>query len=162
MIDHWLSTETLQVIHFGAPLSRIEKVAAISTWQPASNSCVFVSTRVIELELNNCCKCEKCIRTMVMLEICGTLKYFKTFRQPFGRWDIIRWVPHYDFGRGLAAANSENTLSPGEKLNTFCRYGSPICAENCVYGWEKWFQSRSLITSKERKISLWERSFQPD
>ena len=35
---------------------------------------------------------------MVMLEICGSLKSFKTFKQPFGRWDIIRWIPHYDSG----------------------------------------------------------------
>src|SRR5271157_1845377 len=35
MIDHWLSTETLQVLHDGTPLARVEKVAAISTWQPA-------------------------------------------------------------------------------------------------------------------------------
>ena len=33
---------------------------------------------------------------MVMLDICGSLKAFKTFKQPFGRWNILRWVPHYD------------------------------------------------------------------
>ena len=98
MIDHWLSTESLQVIHHGAPFSRIEKVAAISNWQPAQHFlrvCVDESKRA---GVNNCSECEKCIRTMVMLEICGSLKSFKTFKQPFGRWDIIRWIPHYDSG----------------------------------------------------------------
>jgi len=98
LIDHWLSTEFLQIIQDSAPLSRIEKVATISTWQPAQQFlrvCIDESKRV---GVNNCCRCEKCIRTMVMLEICGTLKSFKTFRQPFGRWDIIRWVPNQDLG----------------------------------------------------------------
>ena len=98
MIDHWLSTETLHVIHHGAPHSRIEKVAAISNWPPAQQ---FLRVCVDEHKRdpqNNCSCCEKCIRTMVMLEICGSLKSFKTFKQPFGRWDIIKWVPHYDSG----------------------------------------------------------------
>src|SRR5271157_1183757 len=96
MIDHWLSTETLQVIHQGAAQTRIEKVAAISNWQPAQQFlrvCVDGRKRV---GVTNCCQCEKCLRTMLMLEICGSLNSFKTFRKPFGRWDIIRWVPHYN------------------------------------------------------------------
>jgi hypothetical protein len=99
MIDHWLSTESLHVIHHGTPLSRIEKVAAISSWPPAQQFlrvCVDESKRI---GVNNCSNCEKCIRTMVMLEICGCLKSFKTFKQPFRRWNIIRCVPHYDSGQ---------------------------------------------------------------
>ena len=99
LIDHWLSTETLQALHHSAPVWRIEKVAAISAWQPAQQFlrvCIDDSKRV---GVNNCCRCEKCMRTMAMLEICGALKSFKTFKQPFGRWDIIRWVPHYDLGQ---------------------------------------------------------------
>jgi hypothetical protein len=98
MIDHWLSTETVHILHQGAALTRIEKTAAISNWQPAQQFlrvCVDDNKRV---GVNNCCQCEKCLRTMTMLDICGTLKSFKTFRQPFGRWDIIRWVPHYNVG----------------------------------------------------------------
>ncbi|HMD89971.1 MAG TPA: hypothetical protein VKF38_12485 [Anaerolineaceae bacterium] len=96
MIDHWLSTETLQALHDGTPIARVDKVTAISTWHPAQQFlrvCVDDSQRY---GVNNCSKCEKCLRTMIVLEICGTLKSFKTFQQPFGLWDIIRWVPPYD------------------------------------------------------------------
>jgi hypothetical protein len=98
LIDHLLSTETVKVIHHGTTASRIEKVDAISTWEPARNFlrvCVDENKRSA---VNNCSKCEKCIRTMTMLEICGVLPAYKTFQQPFGKWDILKWTPHYEAG----------------------------------------------------------------
>ena len=50
---------------------------------------------------------------MVALEICGSLKSFKTFPQPFGRWDIIRWVPHYNV-REICLPTLRYALSLGE------------------------------------------------
>ncbi|MCD4671676.1 MAG: hypothetical protein K8R77_03340 [Anaerolineaceae bacterium] len=98
LIDHLLSTETVKVSHHGATASRIEKVEAVSNWKPAQN---FLRVCVDEKKrsaVNNCSKCEKCIRTMTMLEICGTLPAVKTFQQPFGKWDILKWTPHYEAG----------------------------------------------------------------
>ena len=96
MIDHWLSTETLQIIHHGVTFVRIEKAYAISNWQPAQHCIRVCIDEGKRSGVNNCGRCDKCLRTMVVLEICGSLKSFKTFPQPFGRWAIMRWVPHYD------------------------------------------------------------------
>jgi hypothetical protein len=98
MIDHLLSTETLKVIHYGAAASRIDKVYAISGWQPAQNFLRVCVDEAHRLGTSNCSRCEKCIRTMSMLEICGTLSSFKTFKQPFRKGDIYRWTPHYEGG----------------------------------------------------------------
>ena len=98
MIDYLLSTETTRIIHHGVTQSRMEKVAAIANWEPAQN---FLRVCVDENEryaVNNCSKCEKCLRTMSMLEISGALPSFKTFKQPFSKRDIFRWTPHYEFG----------------------------------------------------------------
>lgn len=115
LIDHLLSTETFTVIHHGTTASRIEKVSAISTWEPARNFLRVCIDENRRSALNNCSRCEKCIRTMTMLEICGVLPAFKTFRQPFGKWDIAKWTPHYEAGEvwvretlAFARANRHN------------------------------------------------------
>jgi len=98
LIDHWLSTETVHIIHHTAAVPKIKKFEAISTWQPAQQFlrvCFDESRRV---GVNNCSRCEKCMRTMARLEMFGTLKSFKTFRQPFGRREVMRWVPLYEGG----------------------------------------------------------------
>lgn len=98
MTDHWLSTETMKVIHHGMTISRIEKIEGIADWEPAHQ---FLRVCVNESKLQgveNCSHCEKCLRTMTMLEICGVLKNFKTFKQPFGWRQIINWLPLYNAG----------------------------------------------------------------
>ena len=98
LIDHLLSTETIKIIHHGSTISRIDKVNAISHWEPAHN---FLRVCVDENKRSatkNCSKCEKCIRTMTMLEICETLSEFKTFQPSFNKWNILKWTPHYEHG----------------------------------------------------------------
>jgi hypothetical protein len=98
LIDPLLSTETIRVFHDGDHASRTEKTEAISNWEPAQN---FLRVCVDEERRSpnkNCSQCEKCIRTMTMLELCGTLPKFKTFQGHFGKWDILKWTPHYEHG----------------------------------------------------------------
>jgi hypothetical protein len=98
LIDHWLSTETLQVLHDGAPHTREEKVEALSTWQPVQHFLRVCINEDKRSGVNNCCRCEKCMRAMIRLDIFGTLKSFETFRQPFGRREIMQWVPMHEDG----------------------------------------------------------------
>jgi len=92
MLDNLLCTESLQTIHDGAHFSRVEKTVAISQWADAFsrlrvcfNATVFNdATSSIE----NCCRCEKCIRTMATLDMCGALHNFSAFPAPLTRWAI--------------------------------------------------------------------------
>jgi hypothetical protein len=98
LLDHWLSTETLQVVHDGATTSRVDRVEAISTWQPAQHCLRVCQNESQRLGAHNCGRCEKCMRAMIRLDIFGKLKSFETFPQPFGRREIMQWFPQYEWG----------------------------------------------------------------
>ena len=83
MLDHHLGTDQLQVIHAGTSMSRTRKLEAL-----ANHSIVRDSLRVcfrhpeFDAETGaviNCGKCEKCIRTIISLDLLGCLDEFSTF-----------------------------------------------------------------------------------
>lgn len=78
-IDHLLSTETVEVVHDGAGYKRTEKTAAISAW-PVTYEHLRVCTKVGKMV--NCSRCEKCLRTMVTLDMMGALQNYTTFEKP--------------------------------------------------------------------------------
>lgn len=75
-IDHLLSTESMEVVHDGAGFTRVEKTDVISGWPETYNK-----LRVCPQAdgVNNCSRCEKCLRTMVTLELTGALTEYTTF-----------------------------------------------------------------------------------
>lgn len=76
LLDYLWSTEDFNVIYDGAEASRTEKVAYI-----AHNNIVKDHLRVCWQSNDdyNCSKCEKCLRTMVSLELFDELQTAKTF-----------------------------------------------------------------------------------
>ena len=98
MFDHLLATETMEVLHEGAHASRFEKIVALSSW-PATYTRLrvcFGPTGVPEGRdaIANCCTCEKCLRTMIMLDLAGALPRYRCFPRPLER----RTVRKADFG----------------------------------------------------------------
>lgn len=75
-IDHLLSTESLEVIHDGAGFTRVEKTEVLSRWPETYDKLKVCSPGDSTL---NCCQCEKCLRTMVTLELTGALTEYTTF-----------------------------------------------------------------------------------
>ena len=83
MIDPLLSTETLEVLHDGAGASRMQKIATLAEWSET-----YPRLRVCWKEpdgLINCCRCDKCVRTMIALEVLGVLDQYRTFPLPLTR-----------------------------------------------------------------------------
>jgi hypothetical protein len=81
--DPLLSTDRLQVVHDGAGQTRGEKIQTVAHWPEA-----FGRLRVCWKKpegLRNCCQCRKCVRTMLALELAGTLSRFTTFPLPLTR-----------------------------------------------------------------------------
>ncbi|MGB9668928.1 MAG: hypothetical protein ACPL0B_00950 [Anaerolineales bacterium] len=77
--DHWLSTELVDIIHHGSQQSRMGKIEEIAHWEYPQRY-LRVCTDVIHQEgINNCSKCNKCLRTMLMLDQFGVLNKFTTF-----------------------------------------------------------------------------------
>ena len=76
-IDHLWSSERLAVSHFGADLWRTEKLTRMK-----DDPLVQQHLRVCWEQKNNavnCCCCEKCLRTMLVLNQCDALDRFITF-----------------------------------------------------------------------------------
>jgi len=94
MLDHLLSTEATQIIHDGASVTRVAKTIAIADW-PVVRSRLRVcftgaSYNALHNVFENCCKCEKCIRTMIPLEIVGQRSRFSTFPEELSLKNIRR------------------------------------------------------------------------
>ena len=74
--DHLFSTSNMHVIHDGSASSRQQKTELVAKHPEA-----IEGLRVCwqSFSDNNCGRCEKCIRTMIDLELCGVLSQIPTF-----------------------------------------------------------------------------------
>lgn len=95
-IDYLLSSEVLDIIHDGAAYTRVAKTNAISGWPLTFDNlrvCIYGEG------LNNCSRCEKCVRTMVTLDMSGALENYATFQGPLrmGRVRRCRYHTASDF-----------------------------------------------------------------
>ena len=92
LLDHLISTESMETIHDSSHLSRPEKTAAISDWEAAQSTLrvCFNTTGYQEdtATIMNCGRCEKCVRTMKTLEILQKLDKFTTFSGTAGHLDV--------------------------------------------------------------------------
>lgn len=97
MLDHLVATETMQTIHEGSHLKRTQKTRDISQWSETYSTLRVCSRETgYDEETNsiqNCCRCEKCIRTIKTLELYGALDNYKTFAERPGRFDV--WSCHF-------------------------------------------------------------------
>ncbi len=86
MFDHLLGTETMEIIHDGGHLTRVAKTVEISRWPETFDllRVCFKATGVQEQRdaIANCCTCEKCLRTMMTLDIAGALENYRCFANP--------------------------------------------------------------------------------
>lgn len=96
LFDNLLSSETMESRHDGAHAGRFEKTAALTRWhevRPRLRVCYRKTTFDPDTGiLQNCCRCEKCLRTMVALELLGELGQFTAFPEPLNRTRIRRLV----------------------------------------------------------------------
>lgn len=77
LLDHLLSTETLDVVHDGAGTYRADKVAALAGW-PTTYDRLRVCWERPD-GLRNCGRCYNCLLTMSALAAAGALDRFTTF-----------------------------------------------------------------------------------
>jgi hypothetical protein len=102
LMDHLLSTDTLDIINHGSTHRRVEKVQEIADWEIAQNLLWVCETHKFEKDTWNCSRCEKCVRTMLPLYALGKLDKFSTFEKPFrnnqdGLWWARKFTLRRDF-----------------------------------------------------------------
>ena len=99
-MDHFLSTDTLDVIHHGSTYQRVEKVKEISDWGPAQKVLWVCEVHGFKKDTWNCSRCEKCCRSMIPLYALGKLDQFKGFEKPFRTdRDVLWWARKYSAER---------------------------------------------------------------
>lgn len=106
ILDHLLSTEYMEIIHDGAKASRVQKTATIAQW-PETFSRLRVCFKKTNFReetnfIENCCRCEKCIRTMISLDLIGFLHKYDTFPLPLKR-RYIRKINYLSEGSQIFA-----------------------------------------------------------
>lgn len=81
-----LSTEAFETLYDGAYVPRIEKIKRLSAWEETCDrlSVCWETNK----GLSNCGTCEKCIRTMVALDLFGALGKYNTFPSPLTKRTI--------------------------------------------------------------------------
>ena len=88
LLDPLWSTASLEIVHDGCEASRLEKVRAIR-----SSDSALRTLRVCWEDprgARNCGHCEKCLRTMVNLELTGGLRDCPTFDRPLDLGAVAR------------------------------------------------------------------------
>jgi len=99
LLDHLIATETMETIHEGSHVKRTEKTEVISTWGETYTTLRVCGSKTgYDKETNsiqNCCQCEKCIRTMKTLELYGELEQYKSFPRQLSHLDV--WMCRYEY-----------------------------------------------------------------
>src|SRR5262249_30330327 len=78
LLDELWSTEALEVIHHGAEARRVDKIATFVGSNPIALERMRVCLKN-QAGPGNCGRCKKCARTIMALQIVGTLDKAKTF-----------------------------------------------------------------------------------
>jgi hypothetical protein len=77
LTDGLLSSDRVDMIHDGAFYSRFDKISLMKDWQPFQQLIRTCYKKTAAFE--NCGQCQKCRRTMMVLEAFGVLPNFPTF-----------------------------------------------------------------------------------
>jgi hypothetical protein len=93
-VDPLWSTENVDIVHSGGEATRARKIARLAR-SPVALAHLRVCWQNVE-GAYNCCRCEKCLRTMAELELCGVLDGMETFPLPFTADGLrsLRIQPH--------------------------------------------------------------------
>lgn len=105
LIDHLWGGDAIRIIYDGARYNRAEKVELIADDEVARRTLrVCWENRD---DAYNCCRCEKCLRTMVALAVLGVLERFETFDRPLELDAVAAVVPEKEIERDFWAENLE-------------------------------------------------------
>jgi len=125
LIDHLLSTESMETVHDSSHVTRPEKTAIVGDWSSTYTTLrvCFNATGYNEEtgSIVNCSRCEKCIRTMKTLEISGKLERYQTFSRTPSHLDV--WLCYYgDRGARLHAREIMSQAWKARRLDIWFDY----------------------------------------
>jgi hypothetical protein len=81
VLDYRYSSERTEIVHYG-DANRLDKTARVARSRDALETLFVCRVKDDRLTEANCCRCEKCVRTMLGLHIVGALDDAPTFPLP--------------------------------------------------------------------------------
>jgi hypothetical protein len=93
--DPYLGSDRFGIMHDGGEIARFEKIELISLWPQAMRHLRVCYSN--PGNYGNCCKCEKCIRTMLTFRMLG-MGLPGAFKQDVDDYHIRRAKFHFDIG----------------------------------------------------------------
>ena len=105
LIDHLWGGDAIRIVYDGARFGRADKVERIADSEVARQT-LRVCWENREAAYN-CCRCEKCLRTMVALAMLGVLEEFVTFDRPLDVDAVGAVVPRNKLERDFWEENLE-------------------------------------------------------
>jgi len=145
--DRFWSSEKLQVINAGGELHRYEKVGEI-----AHEPLAWAHLRVCwenRAPSGNCSRCEKCVRTRLLLAECGELDRYSVFEGSVSLSDDVDALPHSN-GLKLAYPVLLKSSRLGRRLKRSVRR---LITRNQRF--EKRQQRLASIRTQLRQASQW-------
>ena len=115
-LDTSWSTRALAIDHDGAETDRIGKVKRLAQWRPERIREISVCHDAGRQTPQNCGRCEKCLRNLLVLRVCGLSHLADSFAEPLdlGRVELIhlteRKIPIYQTLRRAAGAADDRAL----------------------------------------------------
>jgi len=103
LLDPLWSTDEMTIVHDGCEATRFQRVARI-----AASDVALRYLRVCLRDrgpIENCARCEKCLRTMVSLRILGALDHCRTFAHPLDLARVARVDTSSDETRSYVEEN---------------------------------------------------------
>lgn len=95
--DPLLSSDTMEIIHHGVVTRRVEKVEALSDWEPFQKNLRVCSQQQVSGQVLNCGRCEKCVRTMIPIYALRKMDQFTTFNKPISsNHDYLWWARKFN------------------------------------------------------------------
>jgi hypothetical protein len=88
VLDFRYSTERTEIVHYG-DANRLDKVERLARSQDALDT-LHVCRWNGAVSEENCCRCEKCLRTMLELHLAGALDRAKLFPEPLTAEAVVR------------------------------------------------------------------------
>jgi hypothetical protein len=100
LTPQYVSTESFETKSSGGAYKRLQKVEAISGWEPVQKNLRVCFGFMSKGSTANCSRCSKCMRTRLDLHILNRLDAMETLQHPFSLRDYLRWGRWLEAGYG--------------------------------------------------------------
>ncbi|MCP4140513.1 MAG: hypothetical protein GY755_09520 [Chloroflexi bacterium] len=97
LLDGFLSTDSIEIIHHGSTSRRVEKVEELANWEIAQKLLWVCLDAKFKEHSWNCSRCEKCVRTMIPLYTLGVMEKYIQFEKPIQKnWEVIWYARKFN------------------------------------------------------------------